>query len=202
MLERYILENPYPVGVALIALGAVMLWAINARGPFRRALVPAAACWLTALAIMVTAANVETRRESLTNQTHTVLEAVIDANRRAIEPIVSDDLLATTRFPDAFALRKEQFLRIIEGMSLLGIRDWSASPRGASDDAANGIRVDFAVRVATSGGVYAGTTPSVWRFHWRRDRQGAWKLRRLECLSIWGQQPDPDILRWATQFMK
>lgn len=198
-LVHYTLEQLEPVIIVLALLGGVILYTLNRRSQLARGLMVAGGFWIAAVGVLAAGLAVETPRELLTKQTRALIEHAIDGDPAAAGRLLANDLSVTTLSPDGFAMTKDRFLRVIEGMALLGIQTWSAKPRGASIDGPNVGRVDYFVRVATRGGMYSGLTPSVWRFTWRQEPDRSWKLRRLEMLSMYGQPVDADALRWATR---
>jgi hypothetical protein len=200
-LERYLLEQPWPISLVLLALGVIVAISLNKRGQAVRGLIIGAAFVAACLVVIALARGIETMREQLTRQTLQVIGGTIDADQSFVRPLVADDLEVGTMHAEGFTLDRDRFMRVVAGFDVMGVRDWSASPRGAVIDGANTGRVDFAVRVAGRGGLYAGPTPSVWRFTWRQSADGQWRLTQLHCLSMFGQSVDANALRWANRIL-
>lgn len=198
--DHYLFEQPWPLSISLAALGLVILFALNARGEARKGLIAGLGFVGIGGIVVALAQFVETDREKIVRLSREVIRLTIESDVAGVRPLVAPDLRVGTIDRDGFNLNRDQFLGIVTNLPVAGIRDWSSSPKAGSIDGPNTGRVDYRVRVATSGGMYSGPMPTVWRFTWRQSREGEWTLIDLACISFFGEPPNAHFLSRSNRF--
>ena len=187
LLTRYLLENPYPLGGLLVAIGLVIAWLGLRDGRLDRVrlgLVP------VAIGALVIGAGV----------------AVVTAGERArivvrdlVEAVVTNDLVgAVNQFSGDATLHLGSTRN--PGLDLDGIRDRLSAfaMRYAVEEnritrlraytrGRDGATVHLACRT-DAGGPY-GATPSQWVLDVRRQTDGTWKVRRMTLVTVAGRAP-------------
>lgn len=185
-LGHYLFENPWPAVIAL-AFGALAAGAVvNRRAGARRAWPVAGGLLLLALAAGVTARLVTTTREALIRRSQALVDAAARADTAALSGMLADDAELRAAFLTSPWARG----RLLDGVrQYLGQRYPIQSHRedsaSAAIDGPNAARTQLRVVVrARDATMYDVPVASWWRLEWRRDADGQWRIRGLECLWL------------------
>lgn len=184
------LESPRFV-VAILILTAGFVWfGLRYRSP-RQALIATASLLAAAAGLVILASLVETTGERLTAETRSLVEAAVSG----------DAALFGARLDDALVLRvgreKTSWSKsdLVDRVKALGefvksnnIREVRAVGTGDS--------TGEAVLAQTTTTHLGQPTPNEWRFRWRRDSSGTWRITEL-IWEQWGfnETPSADLLR-------
>ncbi len=197
-LDRFLFEQPLIPAVVATLVGFACFAALNRQGQVRKGVMMLGLFLAIGGAVFGVGSLVTTDRERIQTRTLALVDRTLEADRAGASELIASDLTVTTINGAGVGLNRDMFLATIARFDDLGITGSTRSIRGASVDGPNVGRVDCFVRVTGSGGLYGGGfTPSVWRFHWRKDSSGEWSLFLLECLSMFGREPGGDTLNWA-----
>ena len=186
LFTRYVLENPYPLGLVLLAI-AVALAASGLRqgrvDRLRWSLLPLALAAGVLLAGLLVATSAERAKV---------------ATRRLVDAVVGEDLVGVMNcFADDALLHLGATTNI--GMDVDAIRDGVSRFAGRFDVESNRIsmldgytesstRATVHLALWTDAGGY-GPTPSQWVIAVERQDDGAWKIADLTFISVAGRAP-------------
>jgi hypothetical protein len=186
---RYVLENPWPVSIVLLAAGLIAAWLGLRDGRRDRIQLAAAAAGL-AILIASIGSLVTTSGEHGRHITRRLVEAVIAGDHPvALALFAPDASLAFGSMTnpgiglEAIADRLERLARrhTIASNRITRLRGY---PRSAGE-------AEVHLACWTDAGM--GYTPSQWVVHVARQPDGSWRVRRITCLSINGQAPSLDF---------
>lgn len=183
LIERFVLENPWP-GVVLLLLAALAGFAaLNARARLRDAMLVSTALLLAAVGLLIISARVQTPREQIFAETGALVAAVAKVNLPQLDRMLSDDLsVRVTRVPRS--ADKHAVMDLVE--SILGrqyqVRDCFILEMQATIDGPRLGRSQVRVRADSA----YGSIPSWWRVDWELAADGRWRVRRIEALWIPG----------------
>lgn len=179
--ETYILEQPWPLAIALVVIAAVVLF--KGRGK-ARAIVPAVAI-LAAMAAVAAGLLVTTARESIRKSTRAMVAAVVSGDSTTLDAEL-DESAKLFSFQhndglDKWALLDEVGRRFRPGAEY-AVKDWSIEALEASRDGERVGRSQVKVRaVSAAAGV---PVFSWWLLDYRMDASGRWRVIRMEPQSI------------------
>ncbi len=196
--QRWVLEQPEPLALALVAAGVAGFVALNRRSArgmgallLGLGVTLAAGLWLVGFLI-------QTDRERLAEVTARLIRAVPASDAKGVDALLAPEVVVassgqvvTRRFG------RREILGAVAGFAWFKIDEWYQRPDGAALDGPNSARTRAVVRVRSS--YYDSTLiPMTWEFTWRRvapptrDDAG-WRLARMEMLTMWGREP---TARW------
>lgn len=181
LLEAYLLQSPWLLMAALVALGVGLLAVFNARGRAAWGLAAAGIALALAGAAFVVSELVETTSERLQAQTRTLIDAAARGDGEAVAGMLEAgahvEAGAWSQAQGREAIRELVSTRV----KAYDLRSWSVSGlRGTIDGEAGGRTL---VRVSVEPEATRLPYASWWMFTWRRDEQGAWKVRSIRLLE-------------------
>ncbi|MCK4872239.1 MAG: hypothetical protein KAS72_05905 [Phycisphaerales bacterium] len=191
-LVHYTLENPVPVGVGLLALAVILLFAANRLGRLRKGLPIVGGVLAISVLIFVLAAVIETGRERVTDRTRALIDLIALGDDAKVGLILSEDVsFHIGRYPRMH--RKKLILRLIRHVrardliashSVRDVRAEQSSPTRAT--------TQVLVHAVTT---YSGIpTPTWWQIQWQREPDGAWRVTEMHWLTLAGKTPDVEVL--------
>jgi len=197
--ERWILEQPIPAAVMLVVFGLILFFILAQRGQLRHGMIAGVSGIALGVVVLVIGYSVTTTREHLRSLTDEWLVDVFAADSAGAGALLSEQLTAASsgRILDGFS--KPQMVAIINGFDGFRVREWDTKFRGAVIDGDGIGRTQVTLRVV-GGFTQNAMMPSTWEFTWRRATDGSWRMTRLECLSLWGQQPPSNWHEEARRF--
>jgi len=192
LLERWVLENPWPPVIGLAAAGVVVFFILNARGGggARQGALAAGALALVAALCVVTSFLVTTQREVLVQRTRELVAAAAQPDLRALAPMLAEDV-GLRVLGRAYTEDKAGIVGLVDryiGSEYRVTRHSVPSVTAHTDDGgagsagAAGGRTLARVRVEVDG----MTNRSWWRLTWRRSgvAAGEWTVVHIEGLQI------------------
>lgn len=187
LFTRYVLENPYPLMILLLAGAAGAAWMglrDGRRGPLKISLVCAAA----GMAVLLTGLSVTTSAEHGKAVTRAFVEAVVDNDVAGAMNLVSADGSVAVGSPQNPG-RSVDFFR--DRLTALNLRypierNRITSLKGYSESA---TRAEIHLACSTAAGGY-GDTPSRWVLHVEREGDGEWRIVKITAISIAMRRPD------------
>ena len=191
MLVRYLLENPWPLGVFLIALAVVLVLVWNNRGGGRIALAAAISLGLAA-GVFLLAYLVTTAGEHAREQVRQIVEHAVNGRSGPILETLAPDAtlhLRSLKHPGQGLEDLEDSIRSLERSNritdntITKLRAWTTS----SDSAI----VYLGCRTTTENSW--GPVPSTWVFELHRSAHGTWQVKRIAFASLAGRPPDSPL---------
>lgn len=177
----YLLENPWPIAIVLLILGAALV-IIAYRTGGRRVKIAAAVVGALAAALVALAYLVTTDREAIDRNTESLVGA-------AVVP-VELDVFRQTLSKDV-RLFDRDYQSILDGIQR-GLDRWNvryAYITGLEvDQTGDQGRSYLAVITRLDSNIGGGSTLTRWMLHWKKEPDGAWRVVKIEWLSI-GDEP-------------
>jgi hypothetical protein len=192
LFTRFVLENPWPVALALLLAASWLAWTGLREGLGRRVKV-AAGLALVGAAVLVTGLMVDTAGERAETITRALVDAAVQKDSPTAMTLFSTDAVFSAGSPNnpGFGIDfiTERFDRLathytIESNSMTTLRGYTKS----TDEAT----VHLACLTTVSPFPYP--TASRWVIQVQRQPDGSWKITRLTCVSINEQTPSLDQL--------
>ena len=186
LFTRFVLENPWPLGIVLLAIAVFIAWRGLREGMRNR--VRIAVVLATLGGVVITAGSlVTTSGEHGKQVTRALVEAVVSEDLVGGLALFSDDAEMRAGSPQnpgvgidviqrQFSLLADRYT--IESNSITRLRGYSIS----ADEAE--------VRLACLTYVSAIPNTSQWILRVRRMPEGQWRITRLTCVAINDQTPD------------
>jgi hypothetical protein len=188
---RYVLENPYPLGIGLLALGAVIFWLGLRDGRadrMRIAIIPV----LLGAAALVTGIVVVTSGEHARSVVRRFVDAVVEEDLVTATSLLDADVRLHLSSPSNPGYRIGD---ITTGLSLLSSRyDITANRVMTLDsftETPDRATVHLGCLTEVAGGY--GPTPTTWTLQVERQSDGTWTINRMTWVSVMG---DPPRGRW------
>lgn len=189
---RYLLENPWPVGVFLIALAVVLIVAWTNRGGGKLLLASGAALIL-GLGVFLLANLVTTSGEHARVLVQKIVAHAVEGNADEIIAVLAPDAtlhLQSLKNPGQSIEDLEESIRSLEKSnritenSITKLRAWTTS----SDSAI----VFLGCRTSTNSTWVP--VPSTWVMAVERSEHGEWRVKRIAFASLAGKPPN-NVLR-------
>ncbi len=189
MFERFLLENPWPLTVGLVAV-ALALLTLASRRRQKGLLGGAVVATLLAGGVLALSHFVTTDREVITDRSRQLLDATAPFNADKLRALLDDD--ATVSCAERIWVPAGQVVAAAEGrLSRRQVAHAVRSIEAEADDAGRGrtaLRVVTTFDAGASGGEQRSVTE--WVFVWRRDGvAGPWKVVDLQLVKWNGQDP-------------
>ena len=202
LLDRLIFEQPLAtaLGLALIGIIGGAIAARNGRGRVG-GIAAVVACALGAA--VVTAGNmVETTRERLARAAGEFVDAACAGRTGEVGGLLENRI--TLRSAGETLDEGRDWVLSVVGQLPGVVTEHSVRMRGATVEGPNRGRTRMTVRVRAEG-AYGGDMYSSWDLVWiRRPEGGAdgWWIGAIECLSIFGREPDSDWVRQGAEIAR
>lgn len=190
LLTLYTLESPQFL-VALLIIGAGFAWfGFRFRFP-RQSLIATGSLLACAVGLVILASLVETTGERLGRETRALVEAAIGGDAAGFGALLDDDLVVRAG-RDKSSLVKGELVQRIKSLQQLIKSNNVREARGVS----TGHDTGESVLAQTTTTQLAAPTPNEWRFRWRRDADGQWRITEM-IWERWGlkEVPTVDLLR-------
>lgn len=194
-VQHYLLENPWPTAIVLAVCGLVVAAILNRQGQSRRAVLTAVGLFLAAGAVVATSSLVTTTREALIHRTRLLIDAAARADTESLRDMLASDADLRAAFLTGDWGRD----RLLDGVQrYLGqqypIQSHREDSARAIIDGPNAARTQIHVVVrAKEATMYDVPVGSWWRIEWRKDADGVWRVRGLECLQLSAIAPGTKI---------
>lgn len=185
--ERWVLESPWGVALALLAAGVVGAWTLNQRARARPALIALIAGALGAAAVIATGLLVETERERVIRLTGAFVDSVAASDAQQADALLDTRLIVLTTGNEVTGFGKGEVLAIVRGFDRFGLTNVQRTHGGAEVQGRFTARSRITVRV--EGGPVGAPLGSTWELGWTKHSDGAWRIVRLEAITIAGRAP-------------
>lgn len=184
------LESPWFLAALLLIAGGIAWFGFRYRYP-RRAPMVAGVLIAAALGLVALGALVETTGERLARETRSLVEAAVAGDAVAFGGLLEDGLVLRVG-RDKSSLDKADLLDRVKGIKALVQSNNIRDARGVRTGADTGESV-LAQTTTTAMGQ---PTPNEWRFRWRKDAAGGWRVTEM-IWEKWGfnEVPSADMLR-------
>jgi len=186
----FTLERP-SFAAALLLLAAALVWfALRYRHP-RQTLIATASLIGAAIGLVALAALVETTGERLGRETRLLVEAAVAGDVATVQHLLDDELIVRAG-RDRANVGKSDLLERIPALREFVKSNNIRQVQGAGTGRDSGE----SILVQTTTTYLGAPTPNEWRFRWRRDGQGRWRVREM-IWERWGfdDVPTVDLLR-------
>lgn len=187
LLTRYVLENPFPLGLLLLVLGAGLARS-GLRTGRRPRLVAAAMAAAAAAAVVVAGTTIETAGEHARRVVLDAVDAAVQGDVAGVTALLADDAVLSLASPNNPGYPRNAIERRLAG---LAGRYRIASNRITSLDAATVSRqrgeVNLACRTELELGF--GPVPTSWVVEVDRQPDGSWKIARVTWVTLATRTP-------------
>jgi len=190
---RYVLENPWPLSVALILAAAWLTWSGLREGLGRR-LRAGMALAIVGFAILITGLLVVTSGEHSRVVTEALVEAAVKHDSIAANALFADDAEMSLGSPSNPAYGRTVIDELLYKLpSIPPIESNSITMLRAYSESSSMAMVHLACWTTLASGL--GPTPSQWVLRVERQADGSWRISHLTCVSVASQPPQMESLR-------
>ncbi len=187
LITRYVLENPFPLGLLLLALGAALA-RTGLRTGRRPRLVTAAVAAAVGAAVLLAGTTIETAGEHARRVVLEAVDAAVAADVAGITALLADDAVLSLASPNNPGYPRDAIDRRLAG---LAGKYRIGSNRITSLEAATVSRqrgeVNLACRTELELGF--GPVPTSWVIQVDRRPDGSWKITRVTWLTLATRTP-------------
>ena len=190
MLTLYTLESPRFLVALLLIFAGIAWFGLRYRFP-RQALSATASLLACSMGLALLASLVETTGERLGRETQSLVAAALSGDAAGFGALLEDDLVLRVG-RDRSSLNKGDLVDRIKALRQLIKSNNVREARGVS----TGRDTGESVLAQTTSTQMAVPTPNEWRFRWRRDADGQWRITEM-IWERWGLReiPTGDLLR-------
>ncbi len=187
LFTRYVLENPFPLGLLLLVLGAGLARS-GLRTGRRPRLVAAAVAAAVAVAVVVAGTAFETAGEHARRVVLEAVDAAVQADVAGVTALLAADAVLSLASPNNPGYPRNAIERRLAG---LAGRYRIASNRITSLDAATVSRQRGEVKLVclTELELGFGPMPTSWVVEVDRQPDGSWKIARVTWLTLATRTP-------------
>ncbi len=191
LFTRYVLENPYPLGVLLLALAAGFAWtALRSDRPQR--LRPAGILGVVGAAVLLTGTLVATAGEHAGGVTVAVVVAAVAADVSGAAALFADDARLSFGSPTNPGLpRGDIEARIDQLDGKYRIQSNQVTMLRAYTETSDRATVHLACFTTLERGF--GPAPTQWVLRVQRQGDGTWKIAHVTWISYAGHSPASDL---------
>jgi hypothetical protein len=185
LLDRFVLEGPYPLAGALLAAGVAIVMLGRARLATRTLIAASGVCLALALGAVLAGTLIVTDRERITDRTRSLVSAVAGVRPAEVQELLAEDAALYAFFTGPKGLSRPEIMEMVS-------RDMSGTYR-LHDHTVREVRVLLEGPRVARAHVLVMVDPeetrlqtwSWWRIDWVREAD-AWRVRAIEPLSIQG----------------
>lgn len=193
LLSRYLLENPWPLGVGLALIGVVCIYLALTRDD-RRLLQKGAITFAVGGLILAIGSFVQTNAESAAHATRQFVNSAAEGRIDDMIDMLDSNATLHIGRPENTGRPFDELaeeLRMLEGPHRIVTNRISSLTFGS--DTADTAVTRFSCVTETESSY--GPVPSRWMIEWRKDELGRWAVRRITALKIAGRIPTGSVLR-------
>ena len=193
IFTRYLLENPWPVGIGLILLGVALLFLALNRDESR---VLYAAIGAIGVAAIVLAIGwlVETTAERAADATRDFVRAAEEGRVHDMIATLHPDAtlhLGRPGNPGQPVDELERDIRTLDSSNRIVSNSLNALAYGSRNSTS---AITTFTCMTTTESSY-GPVQSKWMLEWQMDDRGTWRIRRITAIEIAGRTPSGSALR-------
>jgi len=201
LLVHWLLEQPLPLVIVLVSIGAVTLLILLSQGEGRRALMALGGFAAAVGLVLLVERLIVTERERIAAGSRQFVERFIAADAQGVRELMDENVSLKS---GGQAIKQDgQWLVGVAGAMKGEIVSHGFSGRGALVDTPNSGRTRFTVRTrfGQQSFVAGSTVNSTWELSWRKSPDGRWLINGMECLSIFGQRPSREWVDWGERLL-
>lgn len=191
LFTRYVLENPYPLGLLLLALGLGVLWTMLQSGN-RQRLWPAVMLLVLGAAVLLTGAVMVTSGERARAVVTRLVDVAVAGDVPEAMALFTDNAALVMGSPINPGYPSEAIQRRIERLDdRYRIGANQVMQLDAYTESADRATVYLGCSTTLESGF--GPVPTHWLVRVERQADGAWKITHVTWLSIAGRAPTADM---------
>ncbi|MAC18935.1 MAG: hypothetical protein CMJ23_04505 [Phycisphaerae bacterium] len=193
-LTRWVLENPWPLSIALLLLAAAIL--IHAiRRDDRRPIRFAVGVFVLAIGCLATGLLVETRGESAEESTRKLVAAAVDGRIEDMIDLFEPEATLHVGRVETPGYPRSELERNLEALrSRQRIEENMVTRLDSANGREDSVWIDLACMTRTNGS--GGWVPSRWILEWRINDTTEPRIRSITLLNLAGRTPrDARFLR-------
>ena len=187
LFTRYVLENPYPLGVGLLVVALIVGWLGLRDGRSDRIAISMVSLLLAA-GVLAAGLLVATSGERARRVARQLVDAAVSKDLVGAANLLADD--AQFQLGSVTNISHDRDF-IIAGLSRFAgrytIRDNKITMLNGYSESRDAATVHLACW--TEANDYGMHTPSQWVLRIERQDDGTWKVTRITCISISGEPP-------------
>ena len=184
LISRYVLENPWPVGIGLALAAMVALW-FGLRDGGRSTLGLAGVAAVLSMLVFVLAALFTTAAEHGKAVTVELVDRVVANDITGAMSLFSDTATVTMSSPNNPGLGVDYLRSGLDRASSYRIQSNSIRMLDGFSDGSDAAIVHLGCFTE----VGSSFTPSTWIVRIEQQPDGQWKITKLTCVSIGNQTP-------------
>jgi hypothetical protein len=185
-LRVWLFERPLIAGGIAGFLVVLVAWKAIQRASRRLGLL-ALGGLLLAIGLYTIGQLVTTTRERLMDNTDALAQSIVANDSTRVDEIVSESVSVAMGGSTIDGVGKQDILSAMRTLPRLDVRDADVAKLQAQMRGPSVGLTQARVRVDVGG------TPNItwWRFDWRREGDGQWRVFRMRCLLLNGREPSP-----------
>lgn len=187
-LSELLLENPWPLVIALVAVSAV-LRTVGKRQDQKKAVSASWLALLLGIGVYVAATLVNTNRETMIERTEAFVAATSPPDEAALRALLADRVVLMGPGGDVWEDLTAEF--IAREIKEHEVKD-NATRAVDAQSTRPGVGVST-MDVSSRLGGYP--MRSQWEVEWQKDPQGNWRITALKWLSFNQRDPSPNLYR-------
>ncbi len=187
LITRYVLENPWPLGVLLLAIAAGLAWT-GLQAVDRRRLLAAAVVAVVGAAVMVAGKAIVTPGEHARAVVMEVFDAAVAGDITTVAAAFADDSALSVGSPNNPGFSKDVIVRRLEGLTgRYRIKSSRVTKLDATTVTQDRGIVNFACVTEPTLGF--GPVPTSWIIQVDRQPDGTWKFSHVTWVTLGMQAP-------------
>lgn len=200
VLDRWVFEQPWPLGVGLLGAGMLVMYVLAARGEWKRGIGAGGALVLAGALVLIAGYMVTTTREHLVARGGAFVDAFFAADASAVGEMLDPAFRLSAAGREARGVDREAIKRLASGSAAFQVKqyDYAEQPGGSAAESSATTR--FRVRVYTPLRGYSGVPlTTMWEAQWSRSggTGGAWAITSLDLLDSSDGVPSVEMIeRW------
>lgn len=193
LFSRYVLENPWPLAIALLATAVWLAWSGMREGLTNR-LRLAGALTLIGGATLAVGTLVVTSGEHAEGVTHALVDAAVKGDVNSAANLFATDAVFSAGSPNNPGFGRGFIVDLLHklGSTFAVESNTITELQGFSE---TGDRATAHMACWTTLRVAYGPGASQWVVRVRRDSDGSWKITHLTCISVNNRPPPLDLLQ-------
>lgn len=197
VLDRWVFEQPWPLGVGLLGAGMLVMYVLVARGEWKRGVGAGGALVLAGALVLIAGYAVTTTREHLIARGGAFVDAFFAADASAVGEALDPAFRLSAAGRDARGVDREAIMRLASSSAAFQVKkyDYAEQPGGSAAESSATTR--FRVRVYTPLRGYSGVPlTTAWEAQWSRVGD-VWTITSLDMIDSSDGVPSPEMIeRW------
>ncbi|MCI0631844.1 MAG: nuclear transport factor 2 family protein [Phycisphaerales bacterium] len=193
LVTRYVLENPWPLAIVMLALAAWLAWSGMREGLNSR-MKSAAAFAVIGCSVLAAGSLIVTSSEHAERVTQALVDATVNGQTDVATNLFAEDAVFSVGSPTNPGFGREFIVNLLERIG----RDYAIESNSITHlHGYSETRDRATVHLAcwTELQIAYGPGASQWVVRVERQRDGSWKISHLTCVSVNNQAPPLDRMR-------